>query len=205
MTNFEIYTYIQSRKSGGNTDTATLDALINRSITEIYNDRVTNIGAYAFQGCPQLTSADFPNVTSIVTNAFRDCSRLTSADFPNTTSIGAHAFRNCSQLSSVDFPNTTSIGDYAFGNCYQLSSVDFPNATSIGAQAFYNCSRLTSIKLASSQVVTLGSANAFERTPFASGAGFIYVPDELVESYKTATNWVTYANQIKGISGLEET
>ena len=205
MTNFEIYTYLKSKNGGGNTDTATLDALINRSITEINNDRVTNIGVYAFQGCFQLTSVDFPNATSIGVNAFRDCSRLTSADFPNATSIGAHAFRDCSQLSSVNFRSVTSIGDYAFGNCSRLTSVDFPNATSIGAQAFYNCSRLTSIKLASSQVVTLGSANAFERTPFSNGAGSIYVPDELVESYKTATNWVTYANQIKGISGLEET
>ena len=205
MTNFEIQTYIQSRKGGGNTDTANLDALINRSITEINNDRVTIIGSYAFQGCSRLTSADFPNATVIGTQAFRDCSRLTSADFPNATAIGTHAFRSCSQLTSVDFHSVTSIGEYAFGSCSQLTSVDFHSVTSIGTYAFQGCSRLNSIKLASSQVVTLGSANAFERTPIASGAGYIYVPDELVESYKTATNWVTYANQIKGISGLEET
>ncbi|MBQ1660655.1 MAG: leucine-rich repeat domain-containing protein, partial [Clostridia bacterium] len=125
---------------------------------------------------------DFPNATVIGTQAFRDCSRLTSADFPNATAIGTHAFRSCSQLTSVDFHSVTSIGTYAF----------------------QGCSRLNSIKLASSQVVTLGSANAFERTPIASGAGYIYVPDDQVDNYKITTNWVTYANQIKGISELEE-
>ena len=46
--------------------------------------------------------------------------------------------------------------------------------------------------------------NAFGNTPIGKGAGHVYVPDELVDAYKTATNWVAFADQIKPISELEE-
>ena len=108
-------------------------------------------------------------------------------------------------IKSIKNDRVTNIGAYAFYGCSQLTSIDFPNVTSIGRNAFSSCTNLASIKLASSQIVTLRGANAFERTPIASGTGFIYVPDELVESYKTATNWTVYADQIKGLSELEET
>ena len=51
---------------------------------------------------------------------------------------------------------------------------------------------------------TLSNANVFTGTPIASGTGFIYVPDEAVETYKTATNWNTYASQIKGLSEIPQ-
>lgn len=44
----------------------------------------------------------------------------------------------------------------------------------------------------------------FTNTLIASGTGFIYVPDALVESYKTATNWSTYADQILPLSEYVE-
>ena len=34
----------------------------------------------------------------------------------------------------------------------------------------------------------------------SSGTAFIYVPDNLVDSYKAAENWSKYANQIKPIN-----
>ncbi len=51
-------------------------------------------------------------------------------------------------------------------------------------------------------VPTLSNSNAFANTPIAQGTGYIYVPDNLVASFKTATNWSTYASQIKGVSEL---
>ena len=35
--------------------------------------------------------------------------------------------------------------------------------------------------------------------PIASGAGYIYVPAALVDSYKVATNWSTYAAQFRAL------
>jgi hypothetical protein len=51
------------------------------------------------------------------------------------------------------------------------------------------------------------SATTFIATPISASRylgyyGSIYVPDEYVETYKTATNWVTYADRITGISNL---
>ena len=118
------------------------------------------------------------------------------------TSIGSYAFKNCSRLTSVDFPLVTSISDYAFNACTGLTSVDFPLVTSIGAYAFQNCSRLTTLILRNTQeVATLSNTNVFSGAPNA----IIYVPDELVDDYKAATNWSTYADRIKGLSELPET
>ena len=182
MTNYEIYTYIQSRKGGGNTDTANLDALINRSITEINNDRVTTVGENAFAVCKSLTTVNLPSVTNIDKSAFVSCTNLTTINLPVVTKIGISTFAGCAHLTTADFP--------LLGR--------------IGAAAFLSCTMLTTLVLRRNGIAALDHTNAFTNTPIASGAGYIYVPDDQVDNYKITTNWVTYANQIKGISELEE-
>lgn len=109
MDNWDLYNYIHGGKSGSN---ATVDGIIDRSIKSIKNDRVTNIGAYAFYGCSQLTSIDFPNVTAIGAYAFRGCIKLTSVEFPNVTStISDNIFYGCTQLISADFANAYSCAE----------------------------------------------------------------------------------------------
>ena len=120
---------------------------------------VTSIGRGAFCGCINLSSMIIPNsVTSIGGYAFYGCSSLTSVTIPNSvTSIGDHAFNNCGGLTSVTIPNSvTSIGGYAFYGCSSLSSVTIPNSvTSIGDHAFYNCGGLTSVTIPNS-VTSIG-------------------------------------------------
>lgn len=100
----------------------------------------------------------------------------------------------------MDFPAATSIGVYAFSTCSKLTSAYFPAATSIGNLAFSGCDKLTSLILrVTTQVCTLSNTDAFSNTPIASGAGYIYVPAALIDSYKTATNWTTYANQFRAL------
>ena len=177
------------------------DMIISRNITELIDDVLTSIGLYAFHGCSSLTSVEFPIVTSINTYAFYGCSSLTSVEFPATTSIGDHAFYGCSSLTTADFPAVTTIGGSAFYGCSSLTTIDFPAVTTISGNAFINCSRLTSVILRNtSQVATLSSTNAFSGAPNA----IIYVPDALVNDYKAATNWSTYADRIKGLSELPE-
>ena len=161
---------------------------------------VTSIGSYAFRECSALTTADFPVAISIGTYAFYGCSSLTSADFPVATSIDSYAFQSCSALTTVSLPAVTSIGNSVFQYCSALTSADFPVVTSIGSYAFRYCSALTSLTLSKNQVATLGSTSALQSTPIASGTGYIYVPDDLVDQYKAATNWATYANRILPIS-----
>lgn len=120
------------------------------------------------------------------------------------TRVKTYAFYKCTDLTSADFPAATSIKSTAFQSCTGLISVDFPNITNIEGYVFQNCKKLTALILRADQVCTLFATNAFTGTPIESGTGYIYVPDDLVEDYKAATNWSTYADQIKPISELPE-
>ena len=164
---------IEGIQAGGGGD---INALIDRSITEISSSSVTSIGD----------------------SAFKDCSSLTTADFPVATSIGNYAFQDCSSLTTADFPVATSIGNYAFYNCKKLTMLDFPVATSIGSSAFRTCSKLKSLLLRGNNVCTLNK-NAFVATSILSGAGYIYVPSALIEQYKASTNWSTHADQFRAL------
>ena len=74
--------------NGDGEDTATLNALIDGSLTEIES-----------------------GVEQITTSAFRDRTALGTVNFPNVTYIGPYAFYGCQTLSNVNIPNTTSIGE----------------------------------------------------------------------------------------------
>ena len=173
--------------------------LIDRNISgDCSNDRVTSIGDYAFYGCTKLTTVDFPAVTSIGDNAFNGCSNLTTANFPVAIIIGDNAFSNCSKFTTANFPAVTTIGSSAFSSS-TLTTVDFPAVTSISSGAFRYCSQLTTLILRNTEkVATLNSTNAFNN----AAKCIIYVPDELVDDYKAASNWSKYANRIKGLSEL---
>ena len=172
----------------------------------------TSIGSGGFNNCSKLASADFPLATSIGTQAFNNCSELTSANIPAATTIGNTAFGGCSNLTSADFPLATSIGGSVFNGCIMLKSADFPAATTIAANAFKGCYSLVSVVLRNDTVCTLSNTSAFSSCYHILGTksnafnpeglkdGYIYVPDNLVDSYKAATNWSTYADQIKPLS-----
>ena len=46
------------------------------------------------------------------------------------------------------------------------------------------------------------NSNDLKGTTIEKGTGYVYVPDDMVDTYKSATNWSTYASQIKGMSEL---
>lgn len=172
-------------------------------VTSYKSDRIAQVRSYAFYGCSQLTSIDLPLVFTIQDSAFSYCSRLTSVELPLAGTIGQAAFYGCLQLTSVELPRADYIGRYAFSGCSRLTSVDFSLKVTIGASAFDDCTRLTTLILRANEVCNLSSTSAFTYTPIKSGTGCIYVPNDLVGSYKAATNWSTYAAQIKPLSELE--
>ena len=53
-------------------------------------------------------------------------------------------------------------------------------------------------------MATLRNISALSSTPIKYGAGYIYVPATLVDTYKAATNWSTYANKIRAIEDYPE-
>ena len=200
---------------------ATYDPSTKESLKKYQNKYATKVDTYGFQSCRALTSVDIPNVTSVDTYAFDSCTALTSLDLPNATSVGESAFQSCRALTSVDLPNVTSIEVYTFRNCSSLTSVNIPNATSIKGSAFDGCNYLSNIDLPK---VTSISGNAFMGCPiknmflrsktmctcskalgFNSSSLSIYVPEALIDSYKTATVWNIYASAFKTLESIKLT
>ena len=161
-------------------------------------DNVISIEAYAFMGCSSLTNVTIPNsVTSIEIGAFRDCSNLTSVTIPDSiTSIGDYIFYKCRNLTNVTIPDCViSIGAYAFYDCDSMTSITIPNSvTSIGHYVFYSCSNLASIYCKPTNPPAL-DVKAFQ---YVSTSAKIYVPRESVGSYKSASDWSSYASKIVG-------
>jgi len=114
--------------------------------------KLTSIGAYAFYGCTNLSSAlTIPDgVTELPREVFRNCTSLTSVTLPaQMTSIGHGAFNNC-PLESITIPEgLTEIAPYTF-NLNHFSSVVIPEGiTTIGEGAFRSNSYLQAISFPS--------------------------------------------------------
>ena len=65
--------------------------------------------------------------------------------------------------------------------------------TTIGERAFYKCSGLTSITINAVTPPELGS------DAFYGSTCPIYVPEESVNAYKSASGWSTYKSRIQAI------
>lgn len=96
------------------------------------------------------------------------------------------------------------VGTHAFYGCTALTTVDVPNVTSISANAFEKCSALIALILRGDTVCSLVNTSALTGSAIASGTGYIYVPAALVDNYKAATNWSTYADQIRAIEDYSD-
>ena len=185
------------------------------SLTSVNFPVCTNIASSAFNRCSSLTSVNFPVCTNIASSAFGHCNSLTSVNFPVCTNIGSYAFYYCDSLTSVNFPVCTNIGGRAFNYCSSLISAyfgsDIPSTSTtikayIHSSAFSPCSKLTNLTLYHPSVAILSNVNAFYSTPMSVSTlvgsfGSIYVPASLVDAYKSATNWTTYADRITAIEG----
>jgi hypothetical protein len=158
-----------------------LKDFIEGTLTELVDDTITVVGTDVLYGNKQIQKVSLPN-----------CVKLNKL-----------AFDNCSKLTNVYLPNCATVGENAFYGCKALERIDLPSVTNIGIKAFYGCNTLSTLIIRTNQVVPAGATYLFEGSPIKKGTGYIYVPDNLVEDYKVATTWSTYADQIKGLSELE--
>lgn len=201
------------------------DAIIQRTISGAYsNDRITTVGVCAFLGCQALTAIDLPNVTQVNRNAFESCIRLSTINLPKVTALDRGVFTN-SAIQQANFPLVTTIGNNCFYaakhlisanlplitslpiDSFRLSTIqtaDFAAITNINRTAFTDCTSLETLIIRTPSICVISDISiALRGSKIAAGTGYIYVPDNLVDSYKAATNWVALANQIKPISALE--
>ena len=130
---------------------------------------------------------------------------LTELLIPSSvSSIHEKAFYGCSALETVTFGhNVLELAQYAFSKCTSLRKVVLPkHLESIGTYAFQGCSSLEIVVVPCLNIPHRVSETAFYNN--SSSGRYFYVPDEMVEEYKAATNWSAYKSRIKPISELKE-
>ena len=115
------------------------------------------------------------------------------------TIIGRYGLANCTKLTSVVLPAVQLTDANAMLGCSALTQADFSSLQQIRHSTFYGNKKFVTLIIRTQAVAKLDATSAFKDTRIAAGTGYIYVPSALVDSYKTATNWSTYANQIRAI------
>ena len=179
--------------------------------------KVNNIN-YMFYKCHNLENVNInalntTNVTKL-NCMFDECAKLKAVDLSNfnTTKVTTmqYMLKGCSSLTEIDVSNfnTTNCSNlsYLFYGCSNLTEIDISNFDTTNCNdtsyMFYNCTKLNKVIINSSKVFKMTNPNMFSNTGISAGTGYIYVPDDLLQEYKTTTNWANYANQLKGLSEL---
>ena len=197
------------------------------AITSITGNAVTEIKANAFYDCSGITSASFPNLVTMRSAVFENARGMTSFSAPNLERAEGNTFRNWTAFTgNLYLPKLTF-----FGNCYgsAFQQVRFPILTTLnGADNFRDCRQLKVLDLGSvgsipyestfsntivlealilrktSAITTLGrgSWGTGQKTLY-DGTCKIYVPQALISTYQTATNWSNLPNASTQFVALE--
>lgn len=187
-------------------------------------DNIDNIASYAFRNLSLLSSISIPayqitfgigitfarsRLTGIVFSRMSlfgegftytfESHTLRYISFPkDTTFVTAYAWEYCYSLMHTPavVPASNEIGSAAFISCECLRVVQIPNTvTSIGDNAFAKCTSLLAVSFFGfTNVPTLANVNAFDSSPCVFA-----VPSSLVNTWRSATNWGTYASRIVGV------
>ena len=188
-------------------------------------ESVTSIGDNAFNGCANAVFSVNVNNFAPTAAIFMGCRRLTgnlniiADEIPHdafahtgitslfckanktTRTTGGGAFYACVELARVELTDIKEIGSLTFSDCTALSlAIIGDTVTKIGASAFINCTTLARLVVKAATPPTLAS----DTLKGCNKLTAIYVPDEAVEAYKAATNWISYADKIQPLSGFSE-
>lgn len=188
---------------GGESD---IDELLTNSLTS-YVGSASSVRDYSFYNCTALESIELTGDTTIGASAFRGCTGLTNFSLLGRCSrVAGYAFNGV--RCPIVLRDAGEIGTEAFRS-YNGSAVDIGQESAwFGTNVFNSAASLTTLVLRkTSGVIAINNINVLGSTPFASSGagGTLYVPQSLISSYQSATNWSTilgYANnQIKAIEG----
>ena len=175
---------------------------------------LTAIGRGAFAGTSsarntQLRTASLPQWTgsaptdtgfSATTGVFAYCSAMTEVNVPLLASVPTNTFQYCTSLTEVVLPRAASIGGNSFQSCSNLKTLDIGGAvTSMSSAFLQTTSKLEALILRGVTSVPTITSSTFSSTRIATGYAYVYVPKSLEATFKVASNWATYAAQIRAI------
>lgn len=189
----------------------------DKSLKSIDTPNVVKVGERAFYMCQKVESINLPNLTTAGSYVFFRCEKAETINVPNMTSIGYQGLYGCDLVKHLNLPKVTSTSEQGCYGCYNLESIRFlSNIYSFGSSHFANCYSLKALIIGGSTMTNIFNTNTFNNcyhllgtvnetyNPNGDKDCFIYVHDNLLEKYKSATNWATYADQIKPISELPQ-
>ena len=185
----------------------TLDGILSYNLTEFADEDITELATYAFNDNFYTKSVVVPNVKTARGYTLRNCRIIEDFSAERMYHAEAYAFQqtDAHQLTFVESPSTyqTQLGS-RFADGFSAYIVDYtpgPKVTGINGEAFrylHNCFHLI---LRLPKVMTLGTASSFcQYSPIATGYGWIYVPDALLDTLKETTGYVAMADRMVGIS-----
>lgn len=148
-------------------DEAVADSLIDRTITEFKDNRMTTVGANAFCGCTALTSVELPNATELGDSAFDRCTAMTVFEFPNVLKTRNSVFGNNKEIVSLRLPKATALGKSQVVSYSKLEELYIPMVKTIDNYGFTGCGRLKKEKCDFSSLETVTGSNVF----YQSGLG----------------------------------
>lgn len=195
--------YLKSLKTSGGSLLLYKYALYNTSFLESVNWPEGSV--YFRENSMQRSGIKNPILIDINSNvagssyAFSYCDELTKVIFLENgfsgVQIASYMFQNCRKLREVELcRNIERINAGAFSSCDQLTELTIPEdgyytpTLTIDSQAMPNVKKLI-IKKRSSLAI-LSNINAL------TNAELIFVPSTLLGDYKTATNWLNFADRI---------
>lgn len=179
------------------------------SLTSLDLPNLQELQPNSLYECPLQKTMVFPELL-ILNNANFQYAVTETIIAPKLTTVKGRNFYR-SKVKDFNAPLIEVLPDYFMQEAFRMNKAVFPNCTEVGNYAFSSCGA-TLIDLG--KPTQIGS-NAFNyvkgdvyiRTPTVckmAGAttnfnGRFFVPSELVDQYKVADNWSTWANQIFAI------
>lgn len=154
----------------------------------IIPEGITMIRRRLFQGYEPLVRCVIPN-SVVMTSSWG----INSAQY---------MFDGCTNLQEVIIGSGfTMTSERMFNNCTSLQSIILPaNITRINAWTFSGCTNLTTVVLERTESIVDNAYN-----DIGAPNAIFYVPDALLDTYKTANRWVDIADRIKPMSELPTT
>ncbi len=158
--------------------------------------------------CSKLEKLEIRNLSDLhppsnrTSSAISNNTSLVSINLPDVTTIGLD-LQSMSILKNINIPKLENIDvRNAFDDIYSIQSIYFPRLKQFVATASYpfmgDSYALTAVILGRMDCTMGSGANAFTNSPVSNGYGYIYVPSQSVEDYKSATNWSLFGDQIAG-------